>query len=183
MKKKRSFKVPNDSEVMVQLVEAIPITWSRVDGVIYAPKSLVSSGQAEKNTGYCLDWSKGTVIIGRTRRGGVRITPNVPAIIIEQKLPGFISFVEAGYQPAVSLEFAIEVAAHFLRKGFRGDLHFCSEHVNNRRFDNPACCTFIFSTSPPLVRLTWDEKRGDSEEDVSSVVSTCLSLGLEVSTD
>ena len=195
MKGELFFEIPDDQEVMAKIVEAVPLSWSWIDGGLRAPSSMVASGQVEENTGFTLQrfHSIHPTIIGRYAGGkNERERPNLFAIMVEQKLPGFISFNEAGYDAdIITLELAKSVAVGFLRKGYRGGLYFYKDCYDNRKHDNPAYCEIIFQpwqgapicqeeagAQPSRVKLRWESRYGGKEEDIAPIVAVCRSLGL-----
>ena len=190
------FKIPNDLEVMAKLVEAIPSHWSWVDGQLRAPKCLIDVGEVEESTGFAVMrfHSIRPTIIGRYDEDKRRNKdPNLFAIMLEQKLPGFIMFDEAGYEtPEITLELVKRIAAGFLRKGYRGGLHFYSGCYDNSKYNNPAKCSMIFEVwnggsfsksgetgmQPARVKIGWESKYCGKEEHIASIVSVCRSLNL-----
>lgn len=190
------FKIPDDQEVMVKLVEAVPANWSWVDGALDAPKNLVASGQVEENTGFVLrrfHSIQPTIIGSYDRNKGEWGNPDLFAIMVERKLPGFISFNEAGYNSCiVTLELAKRIAVGFLRQGYCGGLHFYSGCCDNNKYDNPARCSLIFEPwdgvkemcreeagpQPARVKLEWDSQYYGKEEDIAPIVAVCRSLNL-----
>ena len=189
------FEIPDDQEVMAKLVEAVPSNWSWVDGGLHAPKILIASGQVEENTGFAVERFHSihpTIVGSYDRNEGKRGKPNLFAIMVEQKLPGFIRFDEAGYDAhIVTLELAKRVAVGFLRKGYRGGLHFYRGCYDNSKYDNPARCGIIFEpwhgapmrreeagAQPARVKLEWESRYYGKEEDITPIVAVCRSLNL-----
>lgn len=190
------FEIPDDQEVVVKLVEAVPSNWSWVDGGLHAPKVLVASGQVEENTGFAVErfYSINPTIIGNYDRNewGKQEKPNLFAIMVEQKLPGFITFNEAGYdEHNIIFELAKRIAIGFLRKGYRGRLRFYQGCYNNKKYDNPARCEMIFKPwhgapiyreeagpQPARVKLEWESCYYGKEEDIAPIVAVCRSLNL-----
>lgn len=195
MKGELFFEIPDDQEVMVKLVEAIPPNWSWVDGSLHAPKNLVSSGAVQENTGFAVERFHSihpTIIGSYDRSEGKREKPDLFAIMVEQKLPGFINFDEAGYDAhIVTLELAKRVAVGFLRKGYRGCLCFYRGCYDNSKYANPARCSMIFDSwhgtpisreeagaQPARVKLEWEGRYYGKEEDIAPIVAVCRSLSL-----
>lgn len=188
------FEIPDDQEVMVKLIEAVPPNWSWVDGGLHAPKTLVASGQVEKNTGFAVERFHNinpTIIGSYNQNEGKRGKPNLFAIMVEQKLPGFIKFDEAGYDThhIVTLELAKRIAVGFLRKDYRGSFRFFKGCYNNSKYDNPARCEMIFEpwhgapvyreeagSQPARVKLEWESRYYGKEDDIAPIVAVCRSL-------
>src|SRR3989338_3790538 len=105
MKGELFFEIPMDvQEIMIKLVETIPPNWAWVDGGLYAPKNLIASGQVEENTGFAVERFHSihpTIIGNYDRNEGKHGKPDLFAIMVERKLPGFIRFNEAGYDAHV----------------------------------------------------------------------------------
>lgn len=187
------FEIPNDQETMVKLVEAVPDNWAWVDGGLFAPKDLIALGQVEENTGFVVErfHSIHPTIIGSYDENERRSRkPDLFAIMVEQKLPGFIIFNEAGYDAGVvTLELTKRLAVGFLRKGYRGGLHFYKDCYDNHKYENPARCDLVLQSGdsifrgeqgpqPARARLEWNVCYGGREEDIASIAAVCRSLGL-----
>lgn len=192
---KMFFEIPDDQEVMVKLVEAVPSTWSWVGGILNAPKTLINSGMALKDTGFTIQRFhdiRPTIVGHYDHYQGRRLKPDLFAIIVEQKFPGFIGFNEAGYDPCVvTLELAKRVAVGFLRKGYRGALGFFKGCYDNNKYKNAAFCSIEFQSQygtpvsgveagyqPARVILEWNENFYGKEEDVKPILEMCRSLNL-----
>ncbi len=129
---------------MAKLIAAVPDTWSWVDGRLHAPQSLITSGEVVEHTGYSVErfHSIHPTIIGSYEKGSSkRLKPDLFAIIGERKLPGFICFDEAGYEShVVTLPLAKQIAIAYVRRGYRGHLHFYSACIDNSKYQNPERC-------------------------------------------
>ena len=189
------FEIPDDQEVMAKLVEAVPSNWSWVDGELCAPKTLVALGQVEENTGFALQRFHNihpTIIGGYDQNEGKDRKPNLYAMMVEQRLTGFIRFDEAGYSTyLISIELTKRIAAGFLRRGYRGRLHFFRGCYHNNKYDNPARCELIFKpwhgapacheeagSQPACVKLEWNDRYNGKEDDITPIVAMCRSLNL-----
>ncbi len=196
MKSNLFFEIPDNQEVMAKLVEAVPSDWAWLDGGLRALNTLISSGEVEENTGFALErfhTIRPTIVGSYDQSNGKRRIPNLFAIMVEQKLPGFINFNEAGYESRIiTLDLAKQIAAGFLRKGYRGSLHFFKDCYNNNKYDNSARCELIFSPwraprgwseeagpQPARVMLEWESRYGGGEEeDIAPIAGVCRSLNL-----
>lgn len=195
MGEKIFFEIPDDVETILKLVESIPSTWSWLDGWLDAPKRLTSSGAAVENTGFRISRFhsiKPTVIGRHNRDGEINPAPDLFEILVEQKLPGFIEFDEAGFGRDI-LDHAKSLAAGFLSKGYEGRLDFYMDYDQHRdsKYSNPARCNMIFrpwngpglidehGPQPARVKLEWDEKYGGKMEDIWPIADVCRNLGLK----
>jgi hypothetical protein len=195
MSGKLLFEIPDDQEIMAKLVEAVPSNWSWVDGWLYASDAIIASRQVEEHTGFDLQrfHSINPTITGSYDGDkGKRRKPNLLAIIVDQKLPGFIKFDEAGYgADIVTLELAKRIAISFLRKGYRGGLHFYSGCYDNSKYSNPARCSLIFEpwdgapiereeagAQPARVKLEWESRYRGKEETIAPIVAVCRAFNL-----
>lgn len=189
------FEIPDNREIMARLIEAVPSTWAWVDGALWAPKELVSSGQAIEDTGFELSrfhTIHPTIVGGYSETNRQRVKPNLFAIIVEQKLPGFIFFDEAGYQEhLVTMDLSKQVATAYVLKGFGGHLTFYKDCYDNSKYDNPAKCAMSFQPwhgpfalgkeageQPARARLQWEGRYRGKEEDIAPIVAVCRSLKL-----
>ncbi|HDY73440.1 MAG TPA: hypothetical protein ENH86_02610 [Candidatus Jorgensenbacteria bacterium] len=112
--------------------------------------------------------------------------------MVDQKLPGFIFFDEAGYRtPIISTELAKRITVGFLQKGYRGGLRFFKDCYGNCKFDNPARCDIASKPwhggpasyeeggpQPARIKIEWEGKYGGEEEDIAPIVTVCRSLNL-----
>lgn len=194
MSGKLFFEIPDDQEVMVKLVEAIP-RWAWIDGELEAPGNLISSGLAENNTGFALECFHNihpTIIGSYDWAIGRRGDPNFFAIMVEQKLPGFVRFDEVGYYDGpITFELAKSIAIGFLQKGYRGQLHFYKGCYGNDKYNNPAYYGMTFEswhgapilgeeagTQPARVKLEWDNRYRGKKEDLAPIITACRLLNL-----
>lgn len=185
------FEIPEDPEVMVILVRAVPSNWSWVDGGLYAPQDSIVSGAAKEDTGFAVKrfFSIRPTIVGGYSKKGKRSKPDLFAIMVKQKLPGFVHFEEAGFdKDEVTLETAKQIAVGFLKKGYRGCLCFYKDYYNNSKYNNPAYCDMTLEPwhgtgeevglQPARMKLEWDDRYSGKEEDIATIVTVCYSLGL-----
>lgn len=189
------FKIPNDPEIMAKLVEAIPSNWLWVDGSLRAPRILVDAGQVEENTGFAIarfhDINP-TIVAGYDDVNHRKIrTPNLFAIMVEGKLPGFVSFNEAGVDhDFVTLELAKKIAIGFISKGYLGWLNFYRDFHHNSKYDNSAQCSMALNSwhGPPVmkeeaglqparIKLEWSNSY-DGQEDIEPIAAMCRGLNL-----
>ncbi|MFA6588156.1 MAG: hypothetical protein WCT08_03740 [Patescibacteria group bacterium] len=190
------FEIKNDVEVMAKLVEAVPDNWSWVDGCLYAPQHLIDSGMVQQDTGFTLArfHSINPTIVGAyEEHNGKRKKPNLFAMMVEQKLPGFISYDEAGFEDnPITLKLTKTITIGFLRKGYRGDLCFYCGYYDNSKYDNPARCSLIFEpwNGPPImgkeagpqparIQLEWNSRYPGTEENIVPIAAVCRSLNLK----
>ncbi len=178
------FEIPDDQQVRVKLVEAVPSNWSWVEGGLHASKNLIVNGQVEKNIGFAVErFSIHPIIFGYyDRNEGKWIKPDLFAITVELKMPRFITFDEAGYDAhIITLELAKRIAIDFIRKDYRGSLHFYGGCHNNIKYENPARCSMVFESwnnERALVKLKWESRYYGKEEDIAAIVAACHSLNL-----
>lgn len=183
------FEIPDNAEVMGRLIQAVPLDWLWVDGVLVAPEMFITSGQAEKDTGYTLQrfHSIQPTIIGNfDSEKGLRNRPNLYAIMVEAKRPGFVIFDEVGLDSDISLGAARKIAIGLLVKGYRGSLRFYKNCHNDCKHENPAYCGMVFEPwcgyyeeagpQPARVRVEWTGRYGGKEEDIDSIVKVCRAL-------
>lgn len=196
MKGELFFEIPiaTANEVAPQLVSAVPSAWLWVDGGLHASENLIASGEVEENTGFALDRFHDihpTIRGSYDQKNGIWRKPNLCAIMVERKLPGFITFNEAGYDKSISLELAKLIATEFLRKGWRGWLSFYKDCQDNYTYHNSARASMIFQPwdgapvcgveagpQPARIKLEWLDSYYGKMEDVMPIVKVCHSLGL-----
>jgi hypothetical protein len=192
------FEIPDDCEVMAKLIGAVPSSWAWVDGCLWAPPELVASKEAIEDTGFSLSRfhtihptirGKDVFIEGQ---GWTKTNPNLMAILVERKLPGFIVFEEAGYQePLITMELSKQIAIAYVRKNYGGHLSFYKDCYRNSKYDNPAKCLLTLQPwqGPPIsgkeagdqparARLEWESRYGGKEKDIEPIIAVCHELNL-----
>lgn len=195
MEGKRFFEIPNDPEVMALLVEAVPPNWRWMSGGLSPNDSLIASGRVQGDTGFTLQRFHDihpTIVGVYDKIERRRKAPNFYALMVEQKLPGFVLFDDAGLDcTTLPLGVAKQIAAGFIRKGYHdGCLSFWSNDHDNNMDENPARCNLVLRAwqggsfngeegpQPARIRLDWKSQYGGSEEDVAPIVAVCRQLGL-----
>lgn len=150
MRGERFFEIRNNRDLRANLVEAIPSNWEWVDGSLVAPSEFIAWGQVSEDTGFVLGNFLGfkPTIVGSYDRGTTRRSkPDLFAIMVEQKLPGFVSFDEAGKDASIiTFELSKRLAIGFLKKGYRGSLRFYKGHHHDNKYHNPAQCNMRFES-------------------------------------
>ena len=189
------FEIPDDDqEIMVKLVEAIPSNWSWVDGDLHAPEMLIVSGQVEEHTGFAVrrfHRNNPTIVGSYNQDERKQRNPDLFAIMVDQKLPGFIFFDEAGYETPITFKLTKHIVVGFLQKGYRGGLRFFKDCYGNSKFDNPARCDIAFKPwhggsasyeeggpQPARIKIEWDSRYNGREEDVTPIIAVCRSFNL-----
>ncbi len=198
---KRLFEIVEDnSEVMVQIIEAVPSNWSWVDGLLNAPAQLISLGKVAPNSGFALRRFHmiHPTIIGREKEGNkTTLKADFYSMMVERKLPEFILLDEAAFETSsqgLTMEVIKSIAVAYVgRYNYRGGLYFYSGYRHNHKYDNPATCSIkLFRWSPlpfmkdeyPLeeysstVEVKWDREFGGEEKDVQPILSVCECLVL-----
>lgn len=190
------FELPEDGDVMAQVVEAVPDSWSWVDGFLSAESGLIAASRVLKDTGLRLSrfHSIKPTIVGRRRsQEEGESVPDIFGFVIEHKLPGFVSFDEAGFQEGkvVTLALAKRLAAGFIRLGYRGGLWFSAGCCDNQKYSNPAICDIRLQPwegfhcseergeQPSRVKLEWNAEFGGSQAMVDPIAEACRRLGLK----
>jgi len=191
MKDKWIFEIPNEVEVMVKLVQAVPSSWLSISGVLEAPNVLVEVGDAIHDTGYNIDQFytiKPTIVKASTtnrRKNDSRQNPDLYALIAERKMPGFVRFEEAGADSyEISFGTARKILISFLRQGYRGQVTFCGQRCNEGIGELPGSgrecekCFFFFEwhyKNPPKVEI-WNDGR---PENFQPLITACRAMGLK----
>lgn len=191
--RKLIFEIPDNENVMVLLLDAVPPDWVILHGILEAPRALRESGRAAGNTGLTFDSFHNVPIIeGRyCPESQSTAVPDVYALVAEGRLPGFLWFNRARLGGSGALTFAVgkNIATAYVRKGYRGILSFLArEHGEG---ECPAECSFCLpgfvrksflkgrppEYPTPAASINWNGER-DGAELCSSVVRVCRSLEL-----
>jgi hypothetical protein len=195
---KRLFEIPDNSEVMAQLIEAVPSGWSWVDGYLSAPDQFIRHGKIALNSGFVLQrfHSIHPTIVGR-KKDEERINPDFYSLIVERKLPEFITFDEAAFETScegLTMEVVKSIAIAYVRCHYRGGLRFYGGYRNNHKYDNPARCSinlvrwshalfirdeYPLEEYPSTVEVQWNREFGGEEKDVQPILLVCERLNLQ----
>ncbi len=189
-KNSRKFALPDDAQLIRSLVAAIPDDWGWLDGCLEAPADKIADGTALDSTGLLFDRLNEKVVTSRTPQGlETRRQPDYFALFVEDKLPGFVSFHEAGYEDRIrlTLKKAKSLADGFLMKGYRGSLNFYRDCRHNRKYSNSASVSIfcgdkendIGRDETPFVQVSWDEEYHGSESHVASILAICTKFELK----
>ncbi len=195
-----AFDIPHDRRIMVQLIKAVPSSWNRMSGKLYATEDLVELLKAERNTGCRIEWLHDkkvtrSTIISSYHPGEEREIPNFPLIVLGKILPGFIFFNHAGIGKDVPLDHIKKIVVNLVAMGYCGKLHFTRGMHNDRDgYKNPCDCEVVFELwfgvpvlqkkiriQSAYVELAWDNwyaGNDASKAPCSDIIAACRSLGL-----
>ena len=183
------FELPKKPEDLGEIVSAVPINWSWIDGVLLAPDNLYREGTTiASNTRLILSRFKGVYYRGQidypsdftgTRledREGRTLPIDVAAVTLGRRLPSSIAFDEAGYEHRwdTPMETLIEVASGFLTKGYQGRICFYSGCVDNDKYANPA----RFGIDSTL-NVRYSPSLDGAEKDIAPILHAIKKLGLK----
>ncbi len=169
------FQVPKDIELLGKLLQAIPESWSWLDGYLKFPEN--QTRNIAVNTGYLIsEYNSYPAIVGSNiMNSGKRQGPDLHAIMIERKMPAFVFFKRAGSQNPKDLVAVRDLAASFVRRGYLGSLTF-----SLGRSVVKATCEFSICISKTEDKLTlkWFEPHGGDPSLVASIMEFCYGKGL-----
>lgn len=182
------YQLPPFSESLAEIVQAVPATWSCVDGLLLAPPSFYENGQVARQTMLIVSPLGLSHIVDDFWEYDPSTFP------LEEVSPGklFSSFYfsEAGLgNQGFPFEQVRELIARMLRKGYRGEATFFSGYRNNSPFKNPERFRFTHSPErvgnsqglfPPHLRLCWDDGYNGRRENLSSLLEIIQRMNLEV---
>jgi hypothetical protein len=184
MKIKLIFEIPGD-EAAIKLIETIPSSWAWLDGVLSAPENLLNAGFVLAETGYNIGRFHNATIIGHyDNKTQKRATPDIGGILVDQKLPEFILFDEAGYDDNFNhLNLAKEIAIGYIKRFYRGVLFFFKDCYDNNKYDNSARCDLFLGRiehgETSRIELAWNDKYRGKQEDIDPILTVCRNLGLK----
>lgn len=189
MSEKTLLTLPDDSDTLARLIEAIPSDWSWVDGYLESSSELRESGRVARTAGYFISrFSINPLISGPwNHEKRARDRPDLCEILVERKLPLLIQFDEAGFQErTASLAVAKKVAAHHVRLGYRGWLGFSAGCYDNEKCQNPAYCQLGFAIGQTQscvtnwrLEIDWNARYGGKPELVEPILAAARALGLQ----
>lgn len=178
------FTVPlHDTEFLGCILDAVPDDWSGMSGWLEAPPG----DRVARDTGYSYSSATGGIRLEARATNPPREIPGDPlAILIENKLPGFISFNRVGYWSRnEEFRLAKRLAASFVRRGYSGWLQFDfsrSKHMNQRsawlRLELQGWRPTAAPRSnkrPPSAILGYNLSLGGSLENLAPLLRVCQS--------
>ena len=194
MESKLYFELPDNPEVAIEIVKAIPSDWCWVDGGLVAPKELYERGKIAEDTELVLSrfYSiKSTIISTKKSEGHLTFPVKLDEIFLEGKLPSSVYFDEAGFDKySISIDMVKKIAVGYIQKGYKGWLRSFSGYRDNSKYDNPEDLSLnqfperggSFISPRPMpshVVLAWDERHGGKRERLIPIISKLEQLGLK----
>ena len=187
---KSLFMLPDDNETLARLIASIPASWAWIDAELKAPAALIASGQVARKTGFHIQRFhsiKPTLIGCWNAEKRCRNAPDIAEILALRQLPLFVNFEEAGFQARIpSFGEAQNIAAHFLRLGYRGWFSISAGCDDNDKHQNPAyvqmpCSRESIATLRPnwSIEIGLNPHYGGKPEMVTPILNACQSLGLK----
>jgi hypothetical protein len=202
MLEKIYYEMPQKKEGVIEVVMAIPSSWSWVDGFLMAPKELYEQDQIALNTGLAVSrfYSIRPTIIGRDdvpyedslvrRKTKKDLNPSIIDIAVRRKLFSSVSFDEAAFQDhPLSMSALKKLILGLIGLGYKGWIQAYSDHKNNSKYDNPETLSFQHfgqgssfinpAELPPHILLTWEEKHGGKRENLDEIIRVLERLELK----
>ncbi len=199
-KRTRAFRLKSDQATLISLTQAIPETWKYMNGSVLAPSSLIASGKAAEGVGYRLGRNYGNrpTFMAYGREGQKRPDQYEAEreafvnLVINQKKPAFVEFVEAGWNKnEFSLEFCRNAMIAYIERGYIPRFKVTSSH-NDDDYGSWRETYALHSADwqweshkkplhaeRPCVLLEWNEKNRGSESTLEPIIAVCRDLGLE----
>ncbi|MEK7612872.1 MAG: hypothetical protein AAB449_01860 [Patescibacteria group bacterium] len=188
----------DDADIMQELIKAIPLVWgaqawaSWLDGELRAPSRLLRDQGAVPDLWLEIgDFNAGYPFAVSISDRAKDLTPNIAALLIRKRNPGFVRFDKAGYLPrnrAVTFETAREIAGYYVLRGYRGHLYFGAAARAGDLTKSPVSCDMQLDvwegyypeagTQEPRIRLQWDEGLGGRREHIEPLAAICRTHGL-----
>ena len=185
-------ELPDDSEVMAQLVLAVPDTWAWVTGILKMRKLIADADMLSGSSGFELGARDKVTIVGGYDGKGRRSDPDIVRIVSTPALPDFVSFSYAGLYAHGSIAYAKQIAAALLRQRYLGGMYFYRDAHHDHESANSAKASFCFTSNrimhgetradpemrKPYLHLEWFPHNGGKEAHIASIAEACRSLGL-----
>lgn len=186
------FELPDDDNALGLLVDAIPPTWTMLNGRLFPTLAVREQETVVDDTGYLFSTSAPS-IVGRRKGNGQRARPDVLRLVIGRLAPGFVEFENAGYfRNSPSLGEVREVAAGYVHGGYRGKLDFVQCALSGSVSQVAARCRFRLARAdawpwpepspgaddPLALGVEWNELYGGRAEHCTMVLRVCRSLDL-----
>ena len=172
-------------QFVARLVAAVPDDWSDMSGRLDA-----ADPDAVWDTGYEFHrHGSGVRVVARRKftphdQIPEVVRPDPVALFIDQRPPGFISFVDAGYNSKWEFLVARDLAVGFVRRGYRGWLSINNGRGREYAHQKPVQINLHLSPwsfldhgprrdLPPAVVLSWDEGYGGKLEQLEPIHAIC----------
>jgi len=186
-----------DVDVMHELIQGVPAVWGWkgwIDGELSAPMRMIRDGTAMRELWLELgDFSGGYPFTVSMSDRIKDIVPDICALFIDKRNPGYVRFDKAGYLPRnkqVTFEAARRLAAHYVLRGYRGHLSFVSAGHKGNMSENPLSCDMRLEVwkngphpevgiQPPRIRLQWRREYGGARDGIESLEAVCRKHGLK----
>jgi hypothetical protein len=171
---------------IARLIEAVPDDWSDMSGLLDA-----ADPHAAWDTGYQFHrHGSGVRVVARRKwttydEVAQVVNPDLTALLIEQRAPGFISFDDTGYDSNQEFLTARSLAVGFIRRGYRGWLSINNGRGRKYADQKPAQVDLHLSpwsllvesavrrTVPPAIVLSWDERHGGELAQLEPIYAIC----------
>lgn len=181
------FEIPNDKEVRVRLIEAVPDSFWQISARLQVPKHLSVSGMVAEGTGFKI--SPGSRQPLKLLAGKGTNEPDIMSIVVGNKMPEFVA-IETSYLTPLGYERSVMIG--LLRKGYRGTIGFEFAVSRGEYHDIRASCEMALQpwqgapiaapelgNQPPRLKLAWDERSGGGRSLVEPIEAVCRALGLK----
>lgn len=156
----------NPREHALQLIEAIPDSWSRASGRLEAPSDLLAQGRADRQKGmswpleFFIDKGPGFV------RGDFKAWLD---LVHHGRLPGFVLF---GADPPTKSDAMAEakgLCQTYLKLGYHGEVTFGADRGNGVHCRLRSCEVSETET----VELSYDSELIEEPKDFTALVAVC----------
>jgi hypothetical protein len=172
---------------VARLIEAVPDDWSDMSGLLDA-----ADPDAAWDTGYEFHRHGSSVRIVARRRWTSHdkvaevVRPDLFALLVEKRAPGFISFDDIGFNANWQFLAARSLAVGFIRQGYRGWLSINNGRDRKDADQKPAQVDLHMSPwslladvnaprciVPSAVVLSWDERHGGCLAQLEPIHAVC----------
>lgn len=179
-------------DFFARVLGAVPLGWSDVSGLLEPRIVHVAEGRVARDAGYRLDrfgTSLGEIVArpfdDRHRRAGeAPARPDPAALIVDGRLPAFVSFNDVGFDSDWKLAPALRVAQGFVRMGYEGHLSVNNGRARKYAHEMPAILRLHLSpwsdwqADPgprlrPAVVLEWSPALRGSIDQFGEILGIC----------
>lgn len=197
-----AFLLPEEGEVVQELVKAIPDTWSSLSGELRVSDQLIELGHASAHGGFRIsEYNSRQIVVSdrgsydafslpeaERRLRDEQVRGDLLDILQRLLLPGFIHFYRAGLTP-FEFDFVSvrDMAVAYLEMGYAGQLEFRSQESDESHAPEEVDIEMqpwipyghrLRILRPPVVYFAWIPRQGGKRENVAALMELCRAGGL-----
>ena len=186
-----TYKLPEDKETVARVVELIPPNWSTFSGVLRAPLAFYEKDKVAKDTQLVISrfYSVHPTIVGwkndlpyehwtleKIVHTPKQCEPRLVDVLVRGKMFSSVLFDSPGYDEDVKLDVAKEIAAGFVRRGYKGSLYGVRRQND---YESSQAEDMMINHPSSRITLEWNEGNGGSRANFAAIEKSLRELEVE----